>query len=116
MFTIQLNNLRFFSFHGLYEEERVLGNEYEINAAVTIAAHEPVTALHQTIDYVKIYHIIKQQMDVPTALLETVVQNLAEHIYTSDNRITSINISIKKLYPPIAAFMGNVAVSFKKDY
>ena len=116
MFTIQLNNLRFFSFHGLYEEEKVLGNEYEVNAAITINAHEPVLALHQTIDYVKIYHIIKEQMDIPTALLETVVQNLAEHIYTSDNRITSIDINIKKLYPPIAEFIGNVGVSFKKDF
>jgi len=116
MFTIHLNNLRFFSFHGLYDEERILGNEYEVNAEVTIAAKEQVTALHQTVDYVKIYDIIKQRMAIPANLLETVAQDLAQLIYDADNRIVSIHINIKKVYPPIASFSGNIGVSYKKDF
>jgi 7,8-dihydroneopterin aldolase/epimerase/oxygenase len=116
MFTIRLHNLQFFSFHGLYEEEKVLGNNFEVNAAVTVNATETVTTLDQTVDYVKIYHIIKQQMDIPTALLETVAQDLALKIYNTDNRITSVDITIKKIHPPIANFQGSVAVSYKKDF
>ncbi|MGC4103505.1 dihydroneopterin aldolase [Ferruginibacter sp.] len=116
MFTIHLNNLRFFAFHGLYQEEKILGNEYEVNAEVTLVTHEAVTELHQTINYVKIYDIIKQRMQTPTALLETVAQELTDDIYSSDKRITSIYINIKKVYPPIAAFRGSVGVSYKKDF
>jgi 7,8-dihydroneopterin aldolase/epimerase/oxygenase len=116
MFTIQLNNLKFFSFHGLHEEERILGSEYEVNAAVTFTGADAITTLNQTIDYVKIYGIIKQRMEMPTALLETVAQDLAQLIYTADKRITSISISIKKMHPPIIAFTGNVGVSYKIDF
>jgi dihydroneopterin aldolase len=116
MFTIHLNNLRFFSFHGLYEEERILGNEYEINAALTLTAKEQVTALSQTVDYVKVYDIIQQRMKIPTALLETIAQELAQLIYDADKRIISIHIDIKKLYPPISSFSGNIGVSYKKDF
>jgi dihydroneopterin aldolase len=116
MFTIQLNNLKFFSFHGLHEEERVLGNEYEVNAGVTFTETDAIAALDQTIDYVKVYNIIKQRMEMPTALLETVAQDLAQLIYTADKRITSISISIKKMHPPIVAFAGNVGVSYKIDF
>ncbi|MFM2326021.1 MAG: dihydroneopterin aldolase [Bacteroidota bacterium] len=116
MFTIQLNNLKFFSFHGLHEEERVLGKEYEINVAVTFTETGAITTLGQTIDYVKVYSIIKQRMNIPTALLETVAQDLAQLIYTADKRITSISISIKKMHPPIIAFTGNVGVNYKKDF
>jgi dihydroneopterin aldolase len=116
MFTIHLNNLRFFSFHGLYEEERILGNEYEVNAEVTIAAKEHVTAINQTVDYVKIYDIIKQRMAIPAPLLETVAQDLAQLIYDTDKRIISILVNIKKVYPPIASFSGNISVSYKKDF
>lgn len=116
MFTIHLNNLHFFSYHGLHEEESILGNEYEVDAAITFMVTEPITTLHQTINYVKIHDIIKQRMKTPTALLETVAQDLAQHIHDADSRISSIYIKIKKMHPPIANFKGSVSVSYKKDF
>ena len=116
MFTIHLTNLKFFSYHGLHKEEKILGNDYEINADISFVENEMITEINQTIDYVKIYSIIKQRMDIPTALLETVAQDLAQLIYIIDNRISSISISIKKMYPPITAFTGNVGVSYKKCF
>ncbi len=116
MFTIHLHNLRFFSFHGIHEEEQVLGNDFELSVDVTFDPQEVITKLQQTINYVKVYDVIKQRMNTPTALLETVAQDLAGLIYQADNRITSISIHIKKVYPPIANFTGSVGVSYKKDF
>lgn len=116
MFTIHLANLKFFSFHGVHEEERVLGGEYIVNAEVDFPADFSVTVLEQTIDYSKIYEIIKQRMRKPTALLETVAQDLAHCIYAMDSRIASINISITKVNPPIQQFRGSIAVRYKKDF
>ena len=116
MFTIHLTNLYFFSFHGLHDEERILGGGYEVNADVSFAEHESIIALHQTIDYAKIYAIIKQRMNLPTALLETVAQDLAQLIYSMDNRVKSVSINIKKLHPPITNFQGSAGVSYKKDF
>jgi len=116
MFTIHLHHLRFFSFHGVHEEETVLGNDFEVNVDVTFTSNETITRLHQTVNYVKVYDIIKQQMQIPTALLETVAQDLAQKIYDADNRIISISINIKKLHPPIPNFLGSVGVSYKKDF
>lgn len=116
MFTIHLTNLKFIAYHGVHDEERILGGEYEIDAAVTFKEEERITALQQTIDYTKIYALIKQRMQMPTALLETVVQELAQNIYAADNRITSISINLKKINPPITAFAGSLGVSYKKDF
>lgn len=116
MFTIHLKNLKFFCFHGLYEEERILGNEYEVNVQVSFTDIEQVTQINQTINYVKIFEKIKQRMENPAALLETLAQDLAKNIYSLDNRIKSISINIKKVNPPIAGFEGTVEVSLKKEY
>jgi 7,8-dihydroneopterin aldolase/epimerase/oxygenase len=116
MFTIHLKNLRFFSFHGVYGEEKVLGNEYEVNADVTFNVADTVTELEQTVNYVNIYNLIKQRMNIPTALLETVAQGLVHDIHTLDERIISIKVSVIKLYPPITNFRGSVGVSYKKDF
>ena len=115
-FTIHLNGLNFFSFHGVHEEERILGGAYEVNVDISFTEQENITALHQTIDYVKIYGIIKQRMSVPTDLLETVAQDLAQMIYTADNRINTISINVKKNHPPITNFEGSIGVSYKKEF
>ena len=52
-FTIELKNLRFFAEHGLYAEEALLGNEFEVD--ISIRKHAPdtiVSSVDQTVDYV----------------------------------------------------------------
>ena len=116
MFTIHLNNLSFFSNHGLYQEEKVLGANFEVSVAITIAAEEKIESLGQTVDYVLIYEMIKERMAIPTPLLETLAQELIESIYLSDKRILSININIIKKNPPIKNFSGNVGISLIKHF
>jgi dihydroneopterin aldolase len=100
----------------MYQEEKILGAEFEVNAAITIAANEKIASLEQTVDYVFIYEMIKERMSVPTPLLETLAQELIESIYLSDKRILSININIIKKNPPISNFTGNVGVSLIKHF
>jgi 7,8-dihydroneopterin aldolase/epimerase/oxygenase len=116
MFTIHLAHLKFFASHGVHHEERVLGGTYEINAAVTFKADKRITDLQQTVNYTIIYDIIRQRMQTPAALLETVAQDLADSIYALDNRIASIDINVQKMHPPIEAFEGSISVSYKKDF
>jgi 7,8-dihydroneopterin aldolase/epimerase/oxygenase len=114
--TIHLHSLKFFAYHGLFEEETISGNDFELNVDVEAAVAENITALSQTVDYVKVYEIIRSRMQQPTKLLETLVQDLADKIHATDNRIKHISISITKMNPPIADFSGSVGVSIKKAY
>ena len=116
MFTINLHNLIFHSYHGIHEEERILGNEFEVNVNLSFIADEYITTLEQTINYATVYEIIKQRMLTATPLLETLVQNLAEEIRAFDNRIQSISVSVEKKNPPIANMEGSVSVHYKKDF
>ncbi len=116
MFTIHLNNLIFFAYHGLHDEERILGGEFEVNAAIGFDAAGKVSSLKQTVDYTEIFEVIKQRMHQPTALLETLVQELVHNIYQSDRRITWVDINLKKMNPPIGNFQGSVTVSYKHQF
>lgn len=116
MFTIHLHDLKFFAYHGLYEEERKTGNNFEMNVDVMADIPGTITKLEHTIDYAEVYQIIEARMKQPTALLETLVHDLAEKIYQYDNRVKSVNITIKKLSAPIKFFNGVVGVSYKKDF
>lgn len=116
MFTIHLHNLKFFAYHGLYEEEKKAGNNFEMDVDVMADIPDTVTKLEHTIDYSVIYSVIDSRMKQPTALLETLVHDLAEKIHQYDSRIKSVSITVKKLSAPIKFFNGVVGVSYKKDF
>lgn len=113
MLQIHLKNLSFFAYHGIYSEERKLGNYFEVNIDIW---HQPstLTVLHMkdTIDYVRVYELVKQRMAKPTSLLETVVTEIAQSVLVEFSLATKIFISIDKLCPPILNFEGSVGVSF----
>lgn len=116
MITITLNNLTFFSFHGVHEEERILGNEYEVNVSISYKTEEKITALEQTVNYTSVYELIKQRMAIPAALLETLAQDLAQQIHKLDLRITTITVAIEKKNPPISNIEGSVGVTYNIEF
>ena len=114
MLYIHLHDLRFRGFHGVYEEERLLGNEYEVNLSIAFEPGRlPLRDMDQTIDYTTLYQLVKQRMAVPTQLLETIVTGIADEIQMKHPSVTKISISVKKLYPPVNNFEGGVGVSFE---
>ena len=82
MITVQLNQLTFIAFHGILEEERILGNEYEVDASVDFHEKEEVIShINDTVNYAIIYDIIRKRMIIPTPLLETVVMEIGMAIH-----------------------------------
>ncbi|KAA9034648.1 dihydroneopterin aldolase [Ginsengibacter hankyongi] len=117
MVTVHLHDLRFNAFHGVHEEERLLGNEYIIDASVEF--HEDlqvINSINDTINYADIYNIIRERMNVPTPLLENVVMEIGNEIHNEFPQVRSINISIKKLHPPIEGIRGSAGVNWQKQF
>jgi len=116
MITIHLNKLLFFSHHGVDDEETKVGTEFEINADISFIESGKIISLDQTIDYVLIYDKIKEHMKNPSRLLETVAMKMADDIYNLDHRVKTINITIRKLNPPINNFTGHAGVTYNKEF
>src|SRR4029077_3666305 len=107
----------FKAFHGIHDEEKILGNEYIVNASVEFHEEEEIiTSIHQTINYAHIYNIIRKKMNVPTFLLETVVMQIGNEIRAEFPTIKSIDISIKKMHPPIEGIQGSAGVTWQKKF
>jgi 7,8-dihydroneopterin aldolase/epimerase/oxygenase len=114
MLTIHLHNLQFKSFHGLYAEEKILGNHFEVNLTVKYQPKKlPIQSIEQTINYQNVFEIVEQQMSTPTALLETLVVAIANEILKQFSMAKEVDICIAKKNPPIPNFIGNVAVSYQ---
>ncbi|HEV7780135.1 MAG TPA: dihydroneopterin aldolase [Chitinophagaceae bacterium] len=117
LITIELKQLRFFAFHGLYEEEKRTGNEFEVNLSVGYTpAAGTITGLQETVNYASMYALLKTEMQKPRELLETFVMEMTELMHASFPIIKRVSIEITKLQPPIARFNGTVGVRYSKEY
>jgi dihydroneopterin aldolase len=110
---IHLHDVLFHSLHGVFEEEKLIGGEFLVNVSVGfIPSSRPIRLLNDTIDYVAVYQLLKDRMNQPSPLLETIAMDVANQILAQFSIVQNVQISIKKLHPPIAAFEGSVGVSF----
>lgn len=117
MITVYLNNLLFHASHGIHEEEKLLGNDYVVDAFVEFhEEHQVINSIYQTINYVDLYNIIKEKMGEPTPLLETVVMEIGNEIHNEFPQLRSINISIKKMNPPIEGIQGSAGVNWQRQF
>jgi dihydroneopterin aldolase len=111
IYKVQLEDLRFFSFHGLYPEERILGNSYLLSVSVAKSlSQEIMDDISKTMDYGLIYQICAKVMGEPVDLLETVCQRIAEQVRVQFPDFLNIEISLSKEHPPMGLAGGRSKV------
>jgi dihydroneopterin aldolase len=109
--TIHLVDVLLHGYHGLFEEEKLVGNTFKINVTVVYTPSSfPITNLSDTIDYGAVFSILKNQMRETTPLLETVAANFTLAVFKQFPSAQEISIHIQKMVPPIAGMVGSVAV------
>ncbi len=114
MMQVHLRQLKLYGYHGLDEGEDVLGGEYEVSLTASYhPTNVPVISIAQTIDYTILYEMIKQRMQKPTPLLETLATEIASEIFAKFQNVEEVVISIFKLHPPIKNFQGSVGVTYQ---
>jgi dihydroneopterin aldolase len=115
MITVQLLSLQFYAYHGVFEEEKKIGADYEVSVSVSHQEKKiPVLHLSETINYVSVYELIKQHMQQPRQLLETVATTFTQDVFARFSEADEVGITIIKKHPPIATFEGSVAVNYTR--
>lgn len=107
-FTIGLEGMQFYAYHGYYEAERKIGGWYEVDVTVVAEQKSAIDdQLDNTINYEQIYTIVKNIMQEPVQLIETVAINIKNAIQLLG--VKQVKVSIKKLNPPLS---GKVRYAF----
>src|SRR6266542_6776573 len=92
--TIELHNLRFFAHHGMYEEEKKVANEFDVDLEVSFDATETITSINESINYVKLYELVKKYMLQEQRLIETIAMNISNAIHQQYPRVKRISVTI----------------------
>ena len=113
MMTINLPGLRFYARHGLYAEEKLLPNLFEVSVSIRYEPMiVPLIQLDHAVDYEKVFAIISERMQQPADLLETIATEIAAGIRSGFEEVLGGSVTIKKLHVPVKGWFGPVEVSY----
>ncbi len=117
LMTVELKQVRFFAFHGLYEEEKRKGTEFELSLAVSfLPEKEMIGLIDETVNYAELYEIVNAEMQQPRDLLETLAMTIVDKIHITYPIIKRAVISITKLNPPIPGIKGSTGVTYSREW
>lgn len=115
--TIVIDGLRFRAFHGVLEQERKIGNVFEVSVSLKYPkALDAVESddVADTLNYAEAIAIIGREMATPSALLEHVAGRIRKALVEAYPGIESGRISVSKLAPPVVAELS--AARFILDF
>ena len=116
MGKIKLKNIKIYSNHGCLHEESLIGSEYVIQLEVkTDFSKSCITdKLEDTVDYVALNAIIKDETIIRSKLLETVANRIINRIFIEHSSVTKAKIEISKTNPPLNGDVESVSIIIKR--
>jgi dihydroneopterin aldolase len=115
MGTVRVENIRIYAYHGCLNEETSIGSYYSVNVTVSADLKKASDSdkLSDTVDYVHINKIVKQEMATPSKLLEHVARRISDRIFAEIDLVNKIKICVSKINPPIGGDVEKVTVCLK---
>ena len=104
--------MKFYAFHGVLPQENVVGAYYYVDLKLkTDFTHAAETdELEDTVSYADIFTTVKEEMAIPSKLLEHVCQRIASRIFKEFPTIETIDLSLFKENPPMGACAQRIGV------
>lgn len=114
---ISLENMEFHAFHGCLEHEKTLGNTFIVHLKFAIDTQKAGSTddLADTLNYQLIYDVVKQEMEIPSQLIEHVAQRILDHIFSQFTEVQSIELKLSKLNPPLGGKVAAVSIELEKS-
>ena len=102
---IRLEGLRFRALHGVMPQERQVGGDFLVTLRVgyPLAIAMASDDVKDTLDYAALYRLVEREMLIPSKLLEHVAGRIAEAIEKAFPQMSSIDLTLTKLNPPMGA-------------
>lgn len=112
MGIIKVENIRVFAYHGCLKEETKIGSDYRVDLEVKadLQTSANTDKLTDTVDYVFLNRVIKEEMDTASHLLETVAKRILNRIFNEDTLVKKATVWVSKLNPPIGGDVERVTI------
>lgn len=115
---IFIENLKIYAYHGVLPEESIIGTYYFVNAEFHADLWKAADTddLNDGISYADLNDIIRQEMLIPSKLLENVAGRIIKKIHEKFPQISFVKIKITKTAPPMNGECSGASVEFSAEF
>lgn len=112
---ISLNNMRFYAYHGVEPQERTVGAWYLINLTMCADISKSLQSddLKDTLNYAQAARIIKEEMQVPSKLMEHVAGRVVQRLQQEFPSLQRLSFTIAKENPPVCAECNSASITIE---
>lgn len=116
MGIIKVNNIKLYAYHGCLDEEAKIGSWYRVDVQVkaNLKKSAKTDELSDTVDYVHLNHIVKEEMQVRSKLLEEVAQRILDRFFKEIKMLKKATVAVSKINPPIGGNVEEVVIVLSK--
>ncbi len=116
MGIIKVKNIRVYAYHGCLIEEGKIGSDYRIDLSVkaNLKKSSKSDNLSETVDYVHLNKIVKEEMFIRTKLLETVADKILDRILFEIPIVMKAKVKVSKINPPIGGNVEMVSIVMER--
>lgn len=118
MGIIEIEDMQFYAYHGCFESERIVGNYFSVFARLETDCTKPAKTddITDALNYQTAYTVIKEQMMIPSSLLEHVCSRILDALFaTFESQLQYAQITVSKLAPPLGGKIKAVSVTLSKE-
>ncbi|MBW6491601.1 MAG: dihydroneopterin aldolase [Lentimicrobium sp.] len=117
MGMISIEGMEFFSYHGHFKEEQVIGTRFLVDLFIQVdtGKAEQSDKLQDTVNYLSVYEVVKKEMEQKSHLLENVAHRILVVVHEQFPDVTDAEVKISKLNPPLGGKMDRVCVTLSSE-
>ncbi|MET6989523.1 dihydroneopterin aldolase [Sediminicola arcticus] len=116
MGKVKLSNIKAYGHHGCLQEEAIIGSDYRVDLEVVadLTKASQSDNLLDTVDYVHLNRIVKEEMKIRAKLLEHVAKRIVDRVFSELAMVEEIKISVSKINPPIGGDVEMVSINLQR--
>jgi len=113
---IKLKNIKIYAYHGCLVEEKKIGSDYRVDLKVKadLTKSSDSDRLADTVDYVHLNHIVKEEMAIRSKLLEHAAERILIRILKEIPLVEKATVDVSKINPPIGGNVEMVTITRSK--
>ena len=115
MAEIAIEGMEFFSYHGHFKEESIIGTRFILDLYIQTDTTKAEISdnLHETVNYLSVYQVVKSEMAKPSLLIEHVARRIGASVKKEFPAIDHLKIKLRKMNPPLGGQIESVSISLE---
>jgi len=113
---IRLNRMIFHAYHGYWDEERQVGQRFEVDVELPVNVQQAASSdnIRDTVDLYKVYQTVERVVTKNTfKLVETLAQVIADTLLREFN-LAQVRVRVRKPNSPVPGISDGIEVEIQR--